>query len=79
MMAALGAPEVITQLENAAKVLMVRNSFLFYRHRGDTAHILTPFLVEFGGQGFSRVFSYKCFHVSNGCERCVAHPSAGTN
>lgn len=29
MMAAVGAPEVITQLESAAKVLMVRNSALF--------------------------------------------------
>lgn len=29
MMAAVGASEVITQLESAAKVLMVRNSTLF--------------------------------------------------
>lgn len=28
-MAALGAPEVISQLESAAKVLMVRNTALF--------------------------------------------------
>lgn len=32
MMAAVGAPEVITQLESAAKVLMVRNAALFYSY-----------------------------------------------
>lgn len=37
MMAAVGAPEVITQLESAAKVLMVRNSGLFPRRRGARA------------------------------------------
>lgn len=30
MMAAVGAPEVIAQLESAAKVLMVRNSTFFF-------------------------------------------------
>lgn len=34
MMAAVGAPEVITQLESAAKVLMVRKSALFSNRGG---------------------------------------------
>lgn len=49
MMAAVGAPEVITQLESAAKVLMVRNSTLFCsRGEGDT-YLLTLPRVGFGG------------------------------
>lgn len=41
MMAAVGAPEVITQLESAAKVLMVRNSALFYSHGREGKRVLT--------------------------------------
>lgn len=41
MMAAVGAPEVITQLESAAKVLMVRNSALFRSHEEGGTYILT--------------------------------------
>lgn len=37
-MAAVGAPEVITQLESAAKVLMVRTSSLFSPGAGAVQH-----------------------------------------
>lgn len=38
MMAAVGASEVITQLESAAKVLMVRTSSLFSPSAGAATH-----------------------------------------
>lgn len=38
-MAAVGAPEVITQLESAAKVLMVRTSSLFSPGVGAAKHL----------------------------------------
>lgn len=55
-MAALGAPEVITQLESAAKVLMVRISSSFYGRDGDGGRLFTAAWPEFGGSRFREVF-----------------------
>lgn len=54
MMAAVGAPEVITQLESAAKVLMVRHSLLVCGPGKDGERILTQSWVELGGWGLRR-------------------------
>lgn len=79
-MAAVGAPEVITQLESAAKVLMVRNSTLFCsRGEGDT-YLLTLPRVGFGGWRLPRLFASSrfllimCSVFTGGAlwERCVA-------
>lgn len=54
MMAAVGAPEVITQLESAAKVLMVRHSLPVCGPEKDGERILTQSWVELGGWGLRR-------------------------
>lgn len=54
MMAAVGAPEVITQLESAAKVLMVRHSLPVCGPERDGERILTQSWVELGGWGLRR-------------------------
>lgn len=65
MMAAVGAPEVITQLESAAKVLMVRYSALFYSHEKGGTYILTLSRVEFGGWEPPRLFVSSRFLLLN--------------
>lgn len=59
MMAAVGAPEVITQLESAAKVLMVRTSSLFCSREDGGTHVLTQLSrLELGGRRLPRLLIF---------------------
>lgn len=64
-MAAVGAPEVITQLESAAKVLMVRNSSLLYSYGAEGTCVSTLSRVELGGRGLPLVFVSSRFLLLN--------------
>lgn len=64
-MAAVGAPEVITQLESAAKVLMVRNSLLFCGRGRGGMRMLTLSRVGLGGQQLRRRFVWFRFFLFN--------------
>lgn len=65
-MAAVGAPEVITQLESAAKVLMVRNSSLFCSHEWRLyacLNVVSGGVWRLFSPRFVSVFVAKCVQV----------------